>query len=113
MKVRLHGSVAVVTPIDQRSLDADPEALERELWLQCEAGRSVVIDGSNLRHLESIAIGILIGLTAKFQRAGRRLIVVMIDKHVQSQIKNTVQTDLSVETAIASIERAPQSAASA
>ncbi len=110
MNVRYQGDVAIVTPVDQRSLD-NPEALENELWLQHQAGRSVVIDAGNLRDFDNLTVGMLTAARARFERAGLHLTVVLADKHIQAQIHGVVSTDLTVEMAIAAIERSTQAPA--
>jgi len=85
VKLEKAGDVMVVAPEGNFFGGKETDELHR-VFEELKAGdnRKMVIDLGKVSHLNSIAIGELVGVYASYQKRGGRIVLAQVDKRIQN-----------------------------
>jgi anti-sigma B factor antagonist len=85
VRVEQTGEVAIVAPEGNFFGGKETDELDRALKaLMASENKKMVLDLAKVSHLNSIAIGILVGAYTNYQKRGGRIILVNVDRRIQN-----------------------------
>jgi anti-sigma B factor antagonist len=100
VRVEKHGDIAIVAPDGSFFGGKETDDLDRALKdLQAHDNKKAVLDLGKVSHLNSIAIGLLVGCYTNYKNRGGRIILANVDRRIENVF---VITKLSLVFEIAS-----------
>lgn len=85
VSVEKQGEVAVVVPEGNFFGGKETDDLDRTLkGLQSEENAKMVLDLGKVSHLNSIAIGLLVGAHTSYQKRGGRIVLCNVDRRIEN-----------------------------
>jgi len=85
LHVEKHGDVVVLAPEGNFYGGKETDELERALKeLQAADNKKLVLDLGKVSHLNSMAIGQLVGAHTNYQKRGGRIFLANVDKRIQN-----------------------------
>ena len=85
VKTERVGDVVVVAPEGNFFGGKETDELQRVFEeLKASENRKMVIDLGRVSHLNSIAIGMLVGVYTTYQKRGGRIVLAQVDKRIQN-----------------------------
>jgi anti-sigma B factor antagonist len=79
------GDIAIVRPEGNFFGGKETDELDRTLkGLQGEENKKMVLDLGRVSHLNSMAIGVLVGTYTNYQKRGGRILLANVDKRIQN-----------------------------
>jgi len=85
VRVERQGDIAVVAPEGNFYGGKETDELDRTLKeLQASDNKKMVLDLAKVSHLNSIAIGLLVGTYTNYQKRGGRIFLANVDKRIQN-----------------------------
>jgi anti-sigma B factor antagonist len=83
--IERHGDVVVVAPEGNFFGGKETDELQRAFEeLKASSNNKMVVDLGKVSHLNSIAIGVLVGAYTTYQKRGGRIILANVDKRIQN-----------------------------
>jgi anti-sigma B factor antagonist len=85
VSVEKQGEIALVVPEGNYFGGKETDALEKSLKaLQADENKKMVLDLGKVSHLNSIAIGILVGTHTNYQKRGGRIVLCNVDRKIEN-----------------------------
>lgn len=85
VSVDKHGEVAVVVPDGNFFGGKETDALEKTFRdLQAADNKKMVLDLGKVQHVNSIAIGLLVGTHTNYQKRGGRIVLANVDRRIEN-----------------------------
>ena len=85
VRVEKVGEIVIVAPEGNFFGGKETDELDRSLKEQIASeNKKMVLDLAKVSHLNSIAIGILVGTYTNYQKRGGRIILVNVDRRIQN-----------------------------